>query len=163
MRPSPSVHHRGRAPLCPPGVPQSLETTPYVYVRVDAVRRPLVRPYEGPFLVLRRAPKTFDISRAGKSWTVSVDCLKPAWGFDSSGPPSPSVLPPATSGTTPLGPAPSVPAPAAPALFKPAAATERLVLDKLPLPAAPVLPSHPSYSQVLRSGRVSRPPPRFNA
>ena len=80
MRPSPPVHHRPR-PVGLPSVPPQLLDVTHVYVRVDAVKRPLSRPYEGPFKMLERSEKTFIICRAGKSYTVSVDRLKPAWGF----------------------------------------------------------------------------------
>lgn len=61
MRPAPAVHHRpvpsasGSSSL---GIPPTLSQVSHVFLRVDAVRRPLSRPYEGPFRVLER-PKTF--------------------------------------------------------------------------------------------------------
>ena len=60
-------------------VPPALATVSHVFLRVDAVRRPLTPPYIGPFLVLERGPKTFKISKAGKEVTVSIDRLKPAF------------------------------------------------------------------------------------
>ena len=105
---------------------------------VDAVRRPLSRPYEGPFRVLQRDAKSFVISRAGRSWTVSVDRLKPALGFE------PGVLSPAAASRPILDRlgAPDV-APRAAAAASPATA--------------------PSYADIVttRSGRVSRPPTRL--
>ena len=83
MRPAPSVHHRSvsaATATTASGVPQSLSQVSHVFLRVDAVRRPLSRPYEGPFRVLKKGPKTFVLCRGGKAWTVSVDRLKPAWG-----------------------------------------------------------------------------------
>ena len=50
----------------------------HVLLRVDAVRKPLVAPYEGPFLVISRTPKTFILQRHEKQVTVSEDRLKPA-------------------------------------------------------------------------------------
>ena len=69
----PVVHH-GTPPsrLC-----SALDTASHVFLRVDAVRRPLTPPYEGPFPVVHRSAKTFKILRNGKSITVSVDRLKP--------------------------------------------------------------------------------------
>ena len=58
-------------------VPDSLASCHSVFVRVDAVKRPLTPPYCGPFRVLERGPKVFVLDRAGKPWTVSVDRLKP--------------------------------------------------------------------------------------
>ena len=49
-------------------------------MRIDSVRPPLVRPYEGPFRVLARNAKSFRLLRLGKPWIVSVDRLKPALG-----------------------------------------------------------------------------------
>ena len=139
MRPAQAVHHRPGPPASgPPGIPPTLERVSHVFLRVDAVRRPLCRPYEGPFRVLERGPKTFVLCRAGKAWTVSVDRLKPAWG--SVGPPVSSSVP----GATPLDSA------------RPAIAAKTSI-------DAPGLSSPtPSLSlRRTRSGRISRPPPRF--
>ena len=67
-------------------LPALLRTAVQVYVRHDAFRRPLQRPYDGPFEVLRRGDKTFDIRHQDRTVTVSVDRLKPAF---TSGPPPP--------------------------------------------------------------------------
>ena len=136
MRPAPSVHHRPPA-LGPPGIPSSLLGVSHVYVRVDAIRRPLTRPYEGPFLVLSRTPKTFVISRAGKSWTVTVDRLKPALGFLAAASGASSAATGAVAAEVPaeeVAVAPPSPDPASVA------------------PRAPVL---------TRSSRVSRPPASY--
>ena len=60
-------------------VPQSLETSSFVYVREDAVRHPLVRPYSGPFKILEKTAKYFVIERKGKPDKITVDHLKPAF------------------------------------------------------------------------------------
>ena len=49
-----------------------------MYLRHDARKGPLVSPYDGPFPVLTRADKHFDISKDGKAVRVSLDRLKPA-------------------------------------------------------------------------------------
>ena len=72
--PMPVVHH---------GTPRSqvdpaLLAATHVILRVDAVRRPLVAPYDGPFPLISRAGKIFVILRKEKPVTVSVDRLKPA-------------------------------------------------------------------------------------
>ena len=73
---SASFHHGVRGEKLVP-VPSSLATCPAVFVRVDAVKRPLTPPYSGPFGVLERGDKTFVLLRGDKPWTVSVDRLKP--------------------------------------------------------------------------------------
>ncbi|CAI2737819.1 unnamed protein product [Dicrocoelium dendriticum] len=59
-------------------VPQDLLHCAYVFLRVDGLRRPLERPYEGPFKVLKRKDRVFVIDRHGKRETVSIDRLKVA-------------------------------------------------------------------------------------
>ena len=60
-------------------VPPQLSTSTYVFLRNDAVRRPLQAPYTGPHKVLRRTPKHYTIDKDGSRETVSVDRLKPAF------------------------------------------------------------------------------------
>ena len=72
--PLPVVHHGRHHPQ----MPSSLDRAQFVYVRVESVRPPLVRPYEGPFRVIARDAKTFRILRNGRPCIVSVDRLKPA-------------------------------------------------------------------------------------
>ena len=56
-----------------------LRTSSHVYVRHDAIQRPLSPPYDGPYKVLKRTEKTFTIDRDGKEDVVSIDRLKPAY------------------------------------------------------------------------------------
>jgi cleavage and polyadenylation specificity factor subunit 1 len=61
-------------------VPQDLNTSEKVYVRVDKVRKPLEPPYIGPFKVIKRCKKYFRLRYDnGKEDTVAVDRLKPAF------------------------------------------------------------------------------------
>ena len=60
----------------PAYIPQDLTTTELVYLRTDAVRKPLQPPYSGPYRVLQRSPKYFKIEVNGKSALVSIDRLK---------------------------------------------------------------------------------------
>ena len=69
--PMPVVHH-GRPPS---RVDSRLWDSTHVFARVDAVKRPLVPPYEGPYPVLERSPKTFIILKKEKPLTVTVDRL----------------------------------------------------------------------------------------
>ena len=73
-------------------LPRDLMSAEQVYVRYDAHRGPLVRPYDRPFKVLYRSDKHFDILRNNKSTRVSIDRLKPANSADPKFPP-PAVHP----------------------------------------------------------------------
>ena len=59
-------------------IPADLMTANKVFLRHDAVRKPLQAPYDGPYDVLKRSAKYFLINVNGRSTTVSVDRLKPA-------------------------------------------------------------------------------------
>ncbi|KAF2348350.1 Ribonuclease H-like domain [Trinorchestia longiramus] len=61
----------------------ALETCTHVYVRVDAVKPALTRPYEDPFLVIKRTAKYFIIEKHGKQDLVSIDRLKAAFVSDA--------------------------------------------------------------------------------
>ena len=71
----PALHHSSPASKIHP----SLRSASHVFLRVDAVRRPLVPPYLGPFQVLHHGDKTFKILQNNKTVTVSIDRLKPAY------------------------------------------------------------------------------------
>ena len=62
----------------PSSVPQNLQQAKFVFIRRDAHRKPLQRPYEGPFKVIQPGLKTFQVDVGGRSETISVDRLKPA-------------------------------------------------------------------------------------
>jgi len=57
----------------------AIENCSHVFLRVDAVKPPLVPPYEGPYRVLERGKKTFKIEKNNRELVVSVDRLKPAF------------------------------------------------------------------------------------
>ena len=59
-------------------IPVELNTCSHVFVRCDAVCRPLQPPYTGPYKVLRRTPKYFVLEVKGKKETFSIDRLKVA-------------------------------------------------------------------------------------
>ncbi|CAB0015814.1 unnamed protein product [Nesidiocoris tenuis] len=73
----------------------ALHSASHVYLRFDGVRHSLQRPYTGPYRVLRRTPKTFDILINNKRSTVSRDRLKPAFvlpdQMDQASSPTPSL------------------------------------------------------------------------
>ncbi len=59
-------------------VPSDLRSCSRVFLRHDAVRRPLQPVYDGTFRVFHHGEKTFTITQGGKEDTVSIDRLKPA-------------------------------------------------------------------------------------
>ena len=115
-----------------------LSTCSHVFIRVDAVRRPLSPPYEGPFLVRARGPKTFTVEKSGKPYVVTIDRLKPAAVLDVSFSPSPVAVSAGPERSSPsTSPSPSPPLP-----------SSALDPDSWPLPT--------------RYGRRPRPPTHLN-
>ena len=88
-------------------IPKDLHSCSHVYVRHDAVRKPLQPPYDGPFKVLRRMDKYFVLDIKGREQTISLDRLKVAY-LDSDFLPSSCPLPLVTDTTTEQS-SPSVP------------------------------------------------------
>ena len=135
LRPVPTSWHqgdRGRAVF----VSDELQSSTHVFVRVDSHRAPLQPPYKGPYRVLRRGAKSFEIDLGGTTDTISVDRLKPAFM-------SPSDC--LTGQSAPLSP--------------------EFPSDRhaSPLDAGGSLNHTPSAPDVVtRAGRVSRPPARLN-
>ena len=150
-------------------VPASLAQCSYVYVRVDALRAPLCRPYEGPFKVLEPGPKTFKLERAGKPWIVSIDRLK-AVPRPPTHPPFASASPPGSPASGRFSPLPCH-APAAPAgedvvddgdVFDVGDAADDPFAQAAPeLPVSPVPAPAPASPYRTRVGRVVRPPDRL--
>lgn len=65
-------------------VPDNLLSCSHVFLRHDAVRAPLQRPYDGPFLVVRRSGNNYLINIRGKEKMVNMDRLKPAFGLPNN-------------------------------------------------------------------------------
>ena len=57
----------------------ALDSASHVFVRHDAVKKPLQQPYDGPFPVLTRADRYYTLDLNGRTDSVSVDRLKPAY------------------------------------------------------------------------------------
>ena len=73
-------------------VSQDLDSCTHVFVHIDAVRKPLQTPYEGPFPVIRRTRKNITIKRNGSADVVAIDRVKPAYLFSDSCPTSPPII-----------------------------------------------------------------------
>jgi transposase InsO family protein len=58
---------------------KELYSSDYVFLRRDAIKKSLTAPYEGPYKVLEKNEKVFTIQLPGRSTTVSIDRLKPAF------------------------------------------------------------------------------------
>ncbi|KAJ8030193.1 hypothetical protein HOLleu_26527 [Holothuria leucospilota] len=56
----------------------NLNTCTHVFIRRDAVRKPLQRPYDVSFKVLERNDKVFKLDVNGRHETISIDRLKAA-------------------------------------------------------------------------------------
>ncbi|XP_017476814.1 PREDICTED: uncharacterized protein LOC108366851 [Rhagoletis zephyria] len=75
IRPAPTTHHCRQKTFCH----KDLATCTHVFMRVDAVRRPLDHPYSGPHRVVKRIDeRVFTIDVNGKEINVSIERLKPA-------------------------------------------------------------------------------------
>ena len=144
FRPAPvDFHAAGRDRS---GLPPSLAACPSVFVRVDAVKRPLSRPYIGPFEVLQRSNKTYVLCRAGKPWTVSVDRLKPCFPSVLSAPQTSSSNPSSSS-----SPSPGLSSSATASVDSPSTTS-----------SSPAPPAAPTPQPTSRYGRRLRPPARYS-
>uniref|UniRef100_A0A182W698 Integrase zinc-binding domain-containing protein n=1 Tax=Anopheles minimus TaxID=112268 RepID=A0A182W698_9DIPT len=105
MRPTQTAWHDKRATF----VHSDLQTCTHVFVRNDTVRPALTPPYQGPYEVLRRSEKWFEVLVNGKPTNVSIDRLKPCYTLrepastappmtpSSPSPPSASMSPPTST------------------------------------------------------------------
>ena len=73
-------------------ISKDMSSSTHVFVRRDAVLKPLQQPYDGPFKILKRSDKHFTLDIHGHQEVVSLDRLKPAH-LDNSHPESPSSIP----------------------------------------------------------------------
>ena len=60
-------------------VSNALTDCTHVFVRHDAVRKPLQQPYDGPFKVIKRTDKHFTLQMNNREEVLSIDRLKPAY------------------------------------------------------------------------------------
>lgn len=76
VRATPTAHHSKRKAF----THKTLHTCTHVFVRVDAVRKPLEQPYEGPYKVIDRpSDYVFMIDVKGQPTSISTERLKPAF------------------------------------------------------------------------------------
>ena len=77
LQPPPADHHRSAA-SSDGYVPPALRHASHVFVRHDAVRKPLQPPYDGPYQVLQRTPRRFTVEIKHGPQVISIQRLKPA-------------------------------------------------------------------------------------
>jgi len=75
LRPVPAARHASPAVF----VHKDLADSTHIFLRQDAVLRPLDPPYSGPHRILARTTKTLRIAINGRPVTVSTDRVKPAY------------------------------------------------------------------------------------
>lgn len=75
LRSPPTIHHSKPSVF----VHNNLAACTHVFIRIDAVKRSLQRPYEGPYKVIDRDTKHIDVLVAGKKQRISIDRVKPAF------------------------------------------------------------------------------------
>lgn len=75
MRPAPTTPHTENRSTF---VSKDLATCSHVFVRNDAVRKPLSPPYDGPYPVILRNEKTYTLKLPTRTTVINIDRLKPA-------------------------------------------------------------------------------------
>ena len=60
-------------------IPADFSTCEYVFIREDAHKPPLSKPYRGPFRVLTRTDKSYRVQLDNREDWISIDRLKPAY------------------------------------------------------------------------------------
>lgn len=75
LAPTPPSQHRTQKPF----VHNRLADCTHVFIRHDAVRKPLQPPYDGPFKVKKRSDKYFTVQLQRRDAKISIDRLKPAF------------------------------------------------------------------------------------
>lgn len=94
---TPNQPHGNKKPIF---VHRDLLTCDYVFIRVDAVKKPLQAPYDGPYRVLKREDKVYTVQLPNRQINISIDRLKPAYTIAEQIPTSTPIVIPATSSTT---------------------------------------------------------------
>ena len=58
-------------------VPTAIRSAKYVFVRLDAHRKPLQNPYNGPYEVIETGDKVFHVRLGDREEIITIDRLKP--------------------------------------------------------------------------------------
>ncbi|XP_041786236.1 uncharacterized protein K02A2.6-like [Anopheles merus] len=107
IRPTQTAWHDKATPF----VHSDLRTCSHVFVRNDTVRPALTPPYQGPYKVLRRSDKSFEVLINERATNISIDRLKPCYSLQQPEPVT-QLTPPSAAEYTP--PPPALPPPASP-------------------------------------------------
>lgn len=75
LRPTDTAHHT----IPKTFVSKDLALTTHVFVRNDSIRPSLSHPYDGPYEIIKREPKSYTISVRGRQMKICIDRLKPAF------------------------------------------------------------------------------------
>ena len=67
---------------CTSNIDSSLPTATHVFVRRDAVRKPLQQPYDGPFVVLDRSDKFYTLRRTFRWVFIVANVIRAIIGAD---------------------------------------------------------------------------------
>ena len=89
FQPTPPCHNTPAAHTLPEVTPAELSACPMVFIRKDGHYAPLSPIYQGPYEVLSRSPKTFQLQVGKRVEVVSVQRLKPAFTADDEAPVEP--------------------------------------------------------------------------
>ena len=89
FQPPPPRHNTPAADTLPEVIPAELSSCPMVFIRKDGHVAPLAPLYEGPYKVLSRSLKTFQLQVGKRVEVVSVQRLKPAFTADDEAPVEP--------------------------------------------------------------------------
>ena len=156
-------------------VPKALETAQYVYIRRAEAKKSLQTPYTGPYAVIARNDKWFDVQLGTRTERISIDRLKVA----HVAPGDVKVAQPPLRGRPPKAPTNDLPFKNLGGRGKTAVSTPDAMEDHGPIKNQPMFPAPPSetrkgglppsapktpptYAQVTtRTGRQSRPPLRY--
>ncbi|KAK5648875.1 hypothetical protein RI129_003767 [Pyrocoelia pectoralis] len=63
---------------------QKLSQATQVFLRNDTAKKPLQRPYDGPYTILKRGKRTYTLNKDGTPYTVTAERVKPAFTEEQS-------------------------------------------------------------------------------